>query len=43
MIGFGYAAARKNTAAANNGISCLKFISMMIARDRQRRREAALA
>jgi hypothetical protein len=33
-IGFGYVAARKNTAAANNRISCFKSISTIIARDR---------
>jgi hypothetical protein len=33
-IGFGYVAARKNTAAANNRIGCFKFISTIIARDR---------
>jgi hypothetical protein len=30
-IGFGYAAATKNTAAANNGISCLRFMPIFIA------------
>ena len=30
-IGFGYAAAKKNIAAATNGISCLKFTPAIIA------------
>jgi hypothetical protein len=32
-IGFGYAAPTKNTAAANSGMSCLKFMPVIIARD----------